>query len=151
MAELESRLAADLSAAARGKLPELSTLRLLRAALSNATIACRAKGETLTAADELTILRRELKRRQEAARLYTEGGRPELASKELAEAQVIERYLPAQPAAENIAQTAAQLKTELNLSGSAGLGQLTKALLAHYQGSIDGRQASSAARAVLGV
>ena len=149
MAELDNRLTADLSAAARGKLPELPTLRLLRAALSNEIIARRAKAEVMNEADKITVLRRELKKRQEAARLYEQGGRAELAAKELAEAKVIERYLPALPEAQDIKQVAAKLKGELGLSGQAGLGQLTKALLAHYQGSIDGRQASEAARAAL--
>ncbi|MBI5465842.1 MAG: GatB/YqeY domain-containing protein [Candidatus Kerfeldbacteria bacterium] len=149
MAELESRLAADIKVATRGRLPELQTLRLMRAALSNEAIARRAKGEVMSEPDQLAVLRRELKKRQEAAKLYEQGGRAELAAKELAEAKVIERYLPAQPAAQDIKQVAAKLKGELGLSGQAGLGQLTKALLTHYQGSIDGRQASAAARAAL--
>jgi uncharacterized protein YqeY len=44
--------------------------------------------------DVVTILSKEAKKRQESADLYTKGGRPELAEKELAEKGIIDSYLP---------------------------------------------------------
>lgn len=149
MADLDSRLAADLSQATKGKLPELSTLRLIKAALNNEVIARRGKGETMTEVDKLAIVRRELKKRQEAAKLYEQGGRPELAEQELAEAKIVERYLPQAPTVEQVSEIAQQLKNELKLEGQSNRGALIKAILDHYQGAVDGRVASEAAKSVL--
>lgn len=146
MTEIEQRLEADVVTAARARAAGLTTLRSLRAALKNEAIAKRAE---LTSADVVTILRRELKRRQEAARLYEEGGRAELAHNEKIEAELIQRYLPQAPSAEDVATTAVRLKTEMGLEGAKAIGQLTKAILEHYGGTADGQSASSAARAAL--
>ena len=149
--DLERKLADDLKTAARGKLPELGTLRLLAAALQNETIARRVQSEGLDEATALSVLRRELKKRQEAAQLYASGGRSELAQQELNEALVIERYLPAAPDEAQVRATAERLQKELGLAGPTGMGQLMKALLAHYGGALDGQTASRLVRSVLGL
>lgn len=149
MEELEQRLEADTQAAARSRLPELGTLRLLRAALHNEAIARR--GQAWGTAEVLLVLRRELKKRQEAAQLYEQGGRAELASAERAEAQIIQRYLPASPSDEAVAAKAAELASTLNLAGPKGMGQLTKALTEAFAGAVSGQAASSAARRALGM
>lgn len=146
MTEIIERLEADVAAATRARLPELTTLRSLKAALHNEAIAKRTE---LSAAEVMTVLRRELKRRQEAAKLYEQGARGELAAKEQAEAALIQKYLPQAPAAEELSATALRLKQELGLSGPQAMGQLIKALMEHYQGTCDGQAASAAARAAL--
>jgi uncharacterized protein len=149
MMEIESRLEADINSALRGKLPELSTLRMLKSALHNEVIARVGKEAGLDEAGALAIFRRELKKRQEAAKLYEQGGRAELAAQEKSEAEIIARYLPAAPSPDDIKNTVARLKQELNLSGSQAMGQLTKAVMAHYKGAADGQTVSSAVREAL--
>lgn len=149
MGELEQRLEADTQTAARARAPELGTLRLLRSSIKNETIAHR--GQPFGDNEVMAVLRRELKKRREAAQLYVEGGRRELAENELAEATVIERYLPAAPSAAVIEAKAAELVTELALQGPKGMGQLIKALTEHFAGAVDGSAASAAARKALGL
>ena len=76
----------------------LSTLRLINAAIKDRDIAVRGEGEDdgVSDADILGILGKMVKQRQESARAYEEGGRLELAEKELAEIGVIEEFLPRQ-------------------------------------------------------
>jgi uncharacterized protein len=148
MTEIETRLANDLVTATRARSSELTVLRLLRAALHNESIAKKATGE-LTEQDVMTVCRRELKRRQEAAEMYLQGGRPELAQAEQAEAKVIEKYLPPVPPLDEVKQAMVQLKSELGLAGQSAVGQLTKAALEHFKGSVDGKTASGLAREIL--
>lgn len=149
MTEIESRLEADINTALRGKLPELATLRMLKSALHNEVIARAGKELGLDEVGVLAIFRRELKKRQEAAKLYEQGGRAELAAQEKSEAEIIARYLPAAPNFDDIKNTVARLKQELNLSGPQAMGQLTKAVMAHYSGAADGQTVSSAVREAL--
>ncbi len=146
---LEQRLEADSQAAMRGKLPELGVLRLLRAALKNEEIAKR--GSVWDEAGVLAVLRRELKKRQESAKLYEQAARPELMAAELQEAKVIERYLPPAPSAEVIEEAAAELAAHLKLAAQKSMGQLVKAIMAHFDGACDGGSASAAARKALGL
>jgi uncharacterized protein YqeY len=149
MTEIESRLEADINSALRGKLPELATLRMLKSALHNEVIARVGKETGLDEAGALAIFRRELKKRQEAAKLYEQGGRAELAAQEKSEAKIITRYLPAAPNLDDIKNTVARLKQELNLSGPQAMGELTKAVMTYYNGAADGQTVSSAVREVL--
>ena len=77
----------------------LSTLRLILAAVKDRDIAMRAEGEEragVSDADILSILAKMVKQRQESARTYEEGGRLDLAERELSEISVIEEFLPKQ-------------------------------------------------------
>ena len=74
----------------------LSTLRLITAAIKDRDIAKRGEGENAEVTDDeiLAILGKMVKQRQESARVYEEGGRLELAEKELEEVGIIEEFLP---------------------------------------------------------
>ena len=71
----------------------VETLRGLKTRVQNDKIA---KGKDLEEADIVALIRNEVKRRKEAAATYTTGDRKELADKELQEAAILEKYLPAQ-------------------------------------------------------
>ncbi|WP_048862843.1 GatB/YqeY domain-containing protein, partial [Acidisphaera rubrifaciens] len=74
----------------------VSALRLINARLKDADIAARPKGVTAIPDEEIVaLLRGMVKSRREAAELYRQGNRPELAEKEEAEIAVIEGFLPA--------------------------------------------------------
>lgn len=95
MSRLEEQLQHDLTAAMKARDEvATSTLRMVRAAAMNAAVA---GVEAVELSDEqvVDVLRSEAKKRSEAAELYAAAGRPDSASKELAERAVIERYLPA--------------------------------------------------------
>ena len=96
---MRDRLQAAMKDAMRAKEAErLSTLRLINAAIKDRDIAMRGdgRGSGVSDAEILGILGKMVKQRQESARAYEEGGRLELAEKELAEIKVIEEFLPRQ-------------------------------------------------------
>lgn len=70
---------------------KVSTLRLILAALKNEQIA---KMRPLTDAEEVSILHKEIKKRQDAIEWYKRGGRQELAEKETKEAEIVKEFLP---------------------------------------------------------
>lgn len=94
MGTLKAQLKADLTTAMKAK-DELakSTIRMALAALMNAEVSGNEKHE-LSEAEELKIITKEVRSREESAQTYKDGGRPELAETELAEAQFLKKYLP---------------------------------------------------------
>src|SRR5277367_5128988 len=94
MAELKSRLRADLTDAmkSRDKL-RTATLRMLIAAIQTEEVSGK-KARELSDDEVLKVLAKEARKRGEAAEIYTQNGRGELADNEHAEARVIDEYLP---------------------------------------------------------
>lgn len=137
---LRDRLQAALKDAMRAKEADrLSTLRLVNAAIKDREIANRGEGGegTVAEAEILSILGRLVKQRQESARAYEEGGRLELAEKELAEVKVIEEFLPRQlSAAETDAAIVAAI-AEVGATGIRDMGRVMAALKARYMGQMD--------------
>jgi hypothetical protein len=94
MAELKERLRADLTDAMKSqdKL-RTATLRMLLAAIQTEEVSGKQARE-LTDDDVIKVLARESKKRTEAAEIYTQNGRGELAAEEHAEGRIIDEYLP---------------------------------------------------------
>ena len=96
---IRDEISAGLKAAMKSKdTARLATLRLISAAIKDKDIDKRSDGGEagVTAEDVLAILSKMVKQRQESARAYEEGGRLELAEKELNEIKIIEGFLPRQ-------------------------------------------------------
>ncbi|HWF23818.1 MAG TPA: GatB/YqeY domain-containing protein [Solirubrobacteraceae bacterium] len=99
--------------------------------------------------DEVAVLRRERKRRIEAAEQFRNGGRPELAEQEESEAELIDGYLPAQlPDAELDALVSAAI-AETGATDPKDMGQVMKAVMAKVDGRADGKRVSGRVREVL--
>lgn len=99
--------------------------------------------------DELAVLRRERKRRLEAASQFREGGRPELADREQEEAVLIETYLPAElddAALDELVHAAIE---QTGASSPRDMGQVMKAVMASAGGRADGRRVSDRVREAL--
>ena len=91
---LEDKLHTDMVAALKAREGDLvTTLRMAIGALKNEKVAGKQARE-LSEAEEVAVLQREVRTRKDSAQAYTDGNRPELAAKELAEAEVLARYLP---------------------------------------------------------
>ena len=99
--------------------------------------------------DELAVLRRERKRRLEAAEQFRGGGRPELADQEEAEARLIEDYLPAELDDAELDTIVAAAIAETGAGGPKDMGQVMKAVMAKAGGRADGRRASARVREAL--
>jgi uncharacterized protein YqeY len=148
MAELQSRLQADLTASmkAQDRL-RTGTLRLLIAAIR----AEETPSKQLTDDEVLKVLAREAMKRSESSEIYTQNGRGELAANEHAEARVIDEYLPT-PLTEaevaDVADTAiAQVAEEIGERPSMKqMGQVMKAATAIAAGKADGARLSQAVK-----
>src|SRR5438270_13377170 len=91
---LQQRIDEDLKDAMRAKdAPRLSVLRLLKAALKNATIEKVGADGELNDADAIAVIRKQVKQRQDSIESFEKGGRAELAEKERAEIAVLKKYL----------------------------------------------------------
>jgi uncharacterized protein YqeY len=99
--------------------------------------------------DELAVLRRERKRRLEAATQFRDGGRPELAEQEEAEARLIEGYLPAELGDAELEAIIAAAIEETAATGPKDMGQVMKAVMARSGGRADGKRASALVREAL--
>jgi uncharacterized protein YqeY len=99
--------------------------------------------------DELAVLRRERKRRLEAAAQFRDGGRPELADQEEAEARIIEQYLPAELDDAELEAIVSAVIEETGASGAQDMGRVMKAVMAKTGGRTDGRRASARVREAL--
>jgi len=126
------------------KAGEKTRVGALRMVLSELQKAAKEGGS-----DEVAVLRRERKRRIEAAEQFRHGGRPELAEQEESEAELIDGYLPAEiPDAELDALVRAAVQ-ETGASDAKDLGQVMKAVMAKVDGRADGRRVSGRVREVL--
>ena len=117
----------------------LSTLRLISAAIKDRDIAARAEGvEDGVGNDEvLLILAKMVKQRQESAKTYEEGGRLDLAERELNEITVIEEFLPKQLDEEEIVAAIDAAIAEIGASSIRDMGKIMGALKGKYTGQMD--------------
>lgn len=146
---LTERLQADLTAAMKSRDSQVvSVLRMAIAAVKEAAVAGDSARD-LSDDDVVAVLTREAKRREEAAAAFTEGGRPERAAAELAERDVLARYLPA-PLTED--ELAALVDEELAAGGFDSpkqMGPAMKAVNARVAGRADGKTVAALVKARL--
>ena len=127
------------------KAGEKDRVGALRLVLSELQKAAKEGGD-----DELAVLRRERKRRIEAAAQFRDGGRPELADQEESEARIIEGYLPAELADSELDAIVASAVAETGASSPKDMGQVMKVVMAKAGGRADGKRASARVREALG-
>ncbi|NLV80772.1 MAG: GatB/YqeY domain-containing protein [Rhodococcus sp.] len=151
---LEATLRADLRSAMKDKDQlRTSTLRMMLAAIKTEEVAGKEARE-LSDDEVVKVLARESKKRGEAAEVYTENGRGELAAKEHAEARIIDEYLPT-PLTDaelvDVVDTAiGRVADELGARpGPKNMGQVMKVATAIAAGKADGKRLSAAVRSRL--
>jgi uncharacterized protein len=137
---LRDRLQTALKDAMKAREADrLSTLRLINAAIKDREIALRGEegaGE-VGEAEILQIMGKMVKQRQESAKAYEEGGRLELAGKELAEIGVIQEFLPRQLSADEVAAAVTAAVDETGATSIRDVGRVMAALKARYTGQMD--------------
>ena len=137
---LRDRLQAALKDAMKAKQADrLSTLRLINAAIKDRDIASRGDGgpEMVSDADITAIMGRMVKQRQESARAYEEGGRLELAEKELQEIVVIQEFLPRQMTGEEVEAAIAAAIAETGAASIRDVGRVMGVLKGRHAGQMD--------------
>ncbi len=154
MSELKSQLRADMTAAMKSKdTLRLATLRMLLAAIQSAEVA-GPEARELSDAEVVAVLAKESKKRNEAAEVYAQAGRGELAANEHAEARIIDEYLPTQLTEAEVADIAdtaiAQIAEQTGQRpGMRQMGQVMKIATALAEGKADGARISAAVKARL--
>lgn len=134
--DLQQRLMAEIKEAMKAKAAErLGALRLILNALKEREI--NARGTDAVLGDELAVLARMVKQRQESVKVYLEGGRPELAAKETAEIAVIEGFLPKQLTAEEVEAVVTSAIAEVGATSVKDMGRVMAVLKAGYTGQMD--------------
>jgi uncharacterized protein len=126
------------------KAGEKTRVGALRLVLSELQKAAKEGGD-----DELAVLRRERKRRLDAATQFRDGGRPELADQEESEAQLIAGYLPAELSDDELDAMIASAIADTGASSPRDMGQVMKAVMAASGGRADGKRTSARVREAL--
>jgi uncharacterized protein YqeY len=151
--DMRNRINAAVKDAMRAKEADrLSTLRLINAAIKDRDIAARGEGEGELVSDDaiLGILGKMVKQRQESARAYEEGARPELAEKELAEIRVIEEFLPRQLSEAEAEAAVVAAIAEVGATSIRDMGKVMAALKGRYTGQMDFGKAGPLVKTKLG-
>jgi len=152
MAELKARVRRDLTDAMKSR-DELraSTLRLALTAIRNAEVAGKEQRE-LSDGEVTDVLGSEAKKRREAAQAFADAGRPELATKETAEAAILMDYLPEQLDADAIQALVAETVEELGVAGEGmkAMGRVMGALQPKVKGRAEGGVVAAEVKRQLG-
>lgn len=134
-----------------GTAARTSTLRMILAKLKDTDIAARPKGfEQVPDEDILAMLRGMVKSRRESIELYTRGDRPELAAKEQVEIEVIEEFLPAQMADDDLEAAVAKAIADTGATSVKEMGRVMAALKTSFGASLDMSRAGPLVKAKLG-
>jgi uncharacterized protein len=143
---LKERLRADLTTAmkARDEL-RTATLRMVLSAVSAEEVAGKAARE-LTDDEVQAVLRREAKKRREAAEAFGSAGRAEQAAREQAEGDVLADYLPAQLDDADLAAIVADAVTTTGASGVKDMGRVMGVVQAAVAGRADGGRVAAEVR-----
>ena len=121
----------------------VGALRMLGAALKNAEIEA---GRALTEQEEQTILRRQLKQRDEAAEAFRKAGRQERAASESAEAEIVRSYLPEPLSPEKLEEIVDRAISDTDATGIKDMGAVMQRATELSEGRAEGRQLSALAR-----
>ncbi len=149
MAIFIEKLNEDIKQAMRDKRNEdLSLLRMLLSALKNKKIELGNKQE-LNEEEVLTVIKSEVKKRKDSARVYQEGKREDLASKELAEIEILNKYLPEQMNEAEIEKIIKEIVENVENANLTNFGQIMKETMLKIKGRADGQVVSGLVKKIL--
>lgn len=138
----------DLKEAMKAK--DTTTLTALRAIKSQLLLAATEKGGgESTEEAEIKMLQKQVKQRKESAELYKTQGREDLAEAELAEASIIEKYLPKQLSEDELKPIIQTIIENVGAAGPQDMGKVMGAASKELAGQADGKTISSVVRQLL--
>lgn len=141
--EISSKMETDLTVALKAhEQVKVDTLRMAITALKNTRIA---KMKDLELADEIEVLRKEVKKRQEAIMAFEAGGRADSAEKERQEAEILNSYLPAMMSEDELREI-----VKASAGDGANFGQVMGKVMAQVKGKADGDMVSKIVKEILG-
>ena len=135
---LKDQMHADLTDAmkARDEL-RLASLRMALTAVTNEEVSGK-QARVLSDADVVTVVGREIKKRREAAQAFADAGRPDRADRELAEAEVLQSYLPSQLTDDELVELVRAAVQESGAAEARQMGQVMKLVQPRVAGRADG-------------
>ena len=146
---LFEQISDDIKAAMLAKEKvKLEALRGIKKEFLEAKTAKGADGE-LTDEQAVKILQKMVKQRKDSASIYTEQGRPELAEIELAEAKVIEAYLPQQMSDEELTAAIQAIVAQVGATGPKEMGKVMGVASKQLAGKAEGRLISDKVKSIL--
>lgn len=145
---MEDKIRADLKSAMIAKdETRVSTLRLL---ISELTYAKVGKEGGLPDDAVISVIQKEVKKRKESIESFEKGGRPELAEKEQAELEVLQKYLPEQISDEELTKVVEDSITKLGASTMADMGKVIGVVMGQVGARAEGARVSLLVRSKLG-
>ena len=126
----------------------LESLRAVKSAILLAQTETGSK-EELSADEEIKILQRLVKQRKDSANIYKEQGRPDLAEPEIAQAAIIEKFLPVQLTEAEVEAVVSKIIAETGAAGMASMGKVMGQASAELAGKADGKTISTIVKKLL--
>lgn len=151
---LKEQLDTDLKDAMRAHDQNaVDSIRMVKAAISNLEIARtdpknQQFGQPVTEGDLVRVVENQIKQRREAIELYEKGNRPELAAKEQAEIQVLEKYVPKQLSHDEIRTEVEKVIADLN---TREFSLVMREAAKRLKGLADGKEVNLVVRELLGM
>ncbi len=134
---LTERLSNDMKQAMKDKdKVRLSVIRMVRTAVKNAEID---KKESLSDAEVMAVLNRELKQRRDSLQAFESAGRQDLIEGVTQEIDVLKDYLPQQLSEEEIRSIVQETIAEVGATGKSDMGKVMSALMPKVTGRADGK------------
>ena len=144
---LKAQLTEDMKTAMRAKdSASLSTIRLVNAAIKQYEVDERNEADD---ARVVAILTKMIKQRKDSAQIYVDAGRADLADKENAEIDILNRYMPAMMSADEIQAAVAAAIADSGAAGIADMGKVMGLLKTRLAGQADMAAVSQVLKAAL--
>lgn len=138
MGNLSDQVRADLTESMKARSAErTSVLRMLQAAIKNEQINVQHE---LADEEVLTVIRKAVKQRQDSIEQYTKGNRPDLASKEASELEILKTYLPPELSDDEIESGVREIIASTGAQSKKDMGKVMKEATARYKGRADGKK-----------
>ncbi len=123
---------------------KVSVLRLLRAEITNLAVA--KKKNNLDDSEVVSLIKKQIKQRQDSIEQFTQGGRLEMAEKEKQELELLKPYLPEELSADEIKKVIEDVVVAISACGAKDMGKVMKEINARISGKADGRLVSDLVR-----
>jgi hypothetical protein len=146
---LAEKIASDLINAMKSK--DKVALEAIRAAKTAFILAKSEKGtdSTLTEEEESKIIQKLVKQRRESAAIYKEQNRPDLYEKEIIEADILEKYLPAKMSEAEVIKILRDIIDRAGAKSPADIGKVMNAAMKELSGKADGKEISALVKSLL--
>lgn len=146
---LTEKISIDLITAMKAR--DKVALEAIRAAKTAFTLARSEKGagSVLTGEEELKIIQKLVKQRRESAAIYKEQNRPDLYEKEVIEADVLDKYLPAKMSDEELLKIIKSIIERVGAKSPADMGKVMAVATKELAGKADGKEISAKVKQLL--